>query len=302
MSVQHFKGEVWSKVLLGSLPMKLVFGGPMVVNRDYEGEITDAGDTVHVTSLADPTVSDYAIGTDLTYQDVQDAGQSFTIAQAKAWAVRIDDVDKQQSVGNIAPWMQGRAAYSVAVAADQYIASKYTGVSPNNVLGSSGAPLTPAVFGSVTTNPADFYIQVIIPLQVILDQNDVPDDGNRYITVPPWARGLIEMTAGFVAGQTANGDIGAVMQRGFIGSIANFNVLVTRNTPQPVAGGAGTGVWAIQAGHNSAITYAEQIVKTEALRSERGFRDLIRGLHVYDCKVIRPEALAVAYVKRPLGI
>lgn len=302
MSVSHFKGEVWSKILLGTLPMRLVFGGPMVVNRDYEGEITDSGDTVHITSLADPTVSQYSIGTDVNYQDVQDAGQSFTIGQANYWAVRIDDVDKQQAAGTIAPWMQGRAAYSIAVAADQYLAAKYTGVSPANIIGSSGSPLTPSVFVSITSHPADFYIQVIIPLQVILDQNDVPDDGNRYITAPPWARGLIEQSMGFVANVAADGSTGAVMQRGFIGSIANFNVMITRNTPQPVAGGAGTGVWAIQAGHNSAITYAEQIVKTEAMRSERGFRDLIRGLHVYDAKVIRPEALALAYVQRPTGI
>jgi hypothetical protein len=302
MSVTHFKGEVWSKVLIGSLPMKTVFGGPMVINREYEGEITDSGDTVHITSMADPTVSDYSVGTDLVYQDVQDAGQSFTIGQAKSWSVRIDDVDKQQAAGNIAPWMQGRAAYSIAVAADQYIASKYTGVSAANILGSAGSPLTPAIFSSVTSHPADFYVQVIIPLQVILDQNDVPDDGNRYITVPPWARGLIEQTAGFSVGTAADGSTGQVMQRGFVGSIANFNVMITRNAPQPVAGGAGTGVSVVQAGHNSAITYADQIVKTEALRSEKGFRDLIRGLHVYDCKVIRPEALAIAYVLRPIGI
>lgn len=302
MSVAHFKGEVWSKVLLGSLPMRLAFGGPMIVNRDYEGDIQEGGDTVHITSFADPLVAPYVIGTDLTYQDVQDAGQSFTINQASYWAVRIDDVDKQQAAGNIAPWMQGKASYAIAVSADQYIASKYTGVAAANILGSSGAPLTPQVFGSITSHPADFYVQVIIPMQVVLDQNDVPDDGNRYMTVPPWARGLIEQTVGFTAGVAADGSTGQVMQKGFIGSIANFNIIVTRNTPQPVAGGAGTGVWAIQAGHNSAITYAEQIIKTEAMRSEKGFRDLIRGLHVYDAKVIRPEALAVAYVQRPTGI
>lgn len=302
MSVAHFKGEVWSKVLLGSLPMKLVYGGPMVVNRNYEGEIAEGNDTVHISSLADPTVSDYSIGTDLTYQDVQDAGISFTVDQAKYWAVRIDDVDKQQAAGNIQPWMEGRAAYSIAVAADQYLAAKYTAVGAANVLASSASPLTPAIFSSISSHPADFYIQVIIPLQVALDSADVPDDGGRYIIVPPWARGLIAQTAGFVMGTAADGSTGAIMQRGFIGSIQNFNVLVSRNTVQTVAGGPGTGVWAIQAGHNMAITYAEQILKTEALRSERGFRDLVRGLHVYGAKVVHPEALAVAYVQRPVGI
>jgi hypothetical protein len=302
VSVNHFKGEVWSKVLLGSLPMKTVFAGPMVVNREYEGEIAEGNDTVHITSLNDPTVSDYFVDQDLTYEDVQDAGLSFTVDQAKYWAVRINDVDKAQAAGQIAPWMEGRAAYKVGVAADQFLASKYTSVAAANVLGSSGSPLTPAVFGSFTTNPADFLVKVIIPLQVKLDESDVPDDGGRYIIVPPWGRGLVAQTAGFVLGTAADGSTGQVMQKGFFGSLAGFNFMTSRNTVQTVAGGAGTGVWAIQAGHSMAITYAEQIIKTEALRSEKGFRDLVRGLHVYGAKVIHPEALAVAYVQRPVGI
>jgi hypothetical protein len=302
VSVNHFKGEVWSKVLLGSLPMKTVYAGPMVINREYEGEIAEGNDTVHITSLQDPTVSDYFVDQDLTYEDVQDAGLSFTVDQAKYWAVRINDVDKQQAAGNIQPWMQGRAAYKVGVVADQFLAGKYTSVAAANVLGSSASPLTPAVFGSITSHPADFLIQVIIPLQVVLDQNDVPDDGNRYIIVPPWARGLVSQTAGFVMGTAADGSTGQIMQKGFFGSLLNFNFMVSRNTVQTVAGGAGTGVWAIQAGHNMAITYAEQIIKTEAMRSEKGFRDLVRGLHVYGAKVTHPEALAVAYVQRPVGI
>lgn len=302
MSVNHFKGEVWSKVLIGSLPTKLVFGGPMVVNRDYEGEIAESGDTVHITSLADPTVSNYTPGTDLVYQDIDDAGQTLIIDQAKSWSIRIDDVDKHQAAGNIQPWMEGRAAYSVAAVADQFIASLYTGVAPANVLGSSASPLTPAIFGNITSHPADFLIQVLIPLQVILDQASVPDDGGRYCIVPPWARGLITQTAGFAMGIAADGSAPGAIQRGFLGSVAGFNIMMSRNAVQTVAGGAGTGVWAIQAGHNIAITYADQIVETEALRSERGFRDLIRGLHVSGAKVIHPEALAVAYVQRPNGI
>lgn len=302
MSINHFKPEVWSKVLLGSLPMKLVFGGPMVINRDYEGDIQEAGDTVHITSIADPTVSDYELQSSITYQDVDDAGQSFAIEQAKYWAIRIDDIDKAQQAGNLAPWLQGRASYKIAASADQYIASKYTGVSASNILGSAAAPLTPQTFGSISSHPADFWIQVITPLQVVLDDNDVPDDGGRYIVIPPWGRGLLSQTAGFTMGTAADGSTGAVMQKGFFGSLLNFNFMVSRNTVQTVAGGAGTGVWAIQAGHKSAITYADQILKTEALRSELSFKDLLRGLHVFDCKVVRPEALAVAYVQRPTGI
>jgi len=49
----------------------------------------------------------------------------------------------------------------------------------------------------------------------------------------------------------------------------------------------------IIAGHSMALTFAEQINKTEAYRPESSFSDAIKGLHLYGAKVVRPEALAV---------
>ena len=98
-------------------------------------------------------------------------------------------------------YLEGRAAYKLADAADQYIC-KYTGAAAGNVLGSTGAPLTPAIYGSATSHPADFYTQVTEPLKVILDQNNIPDE-DRYITVPPWAVSLISQTTAFVSNRHA---------------------------------------------------------------------------------------------------
>ena len=300
MSVLHFKPELWSKILLGALQKNLVFAGPMVCNRDYEGEISGPGDTVHITSLADPTISNYTPNSTLSYQVLQDAGQTLQIDQAKAWAVQVDDVDRRQAMGDMQSWMEGRAAYRIADTADQFLAAQYTGVAAANVLASSGSPLTPAVFSNTT--PADFYIKVVLPLKVLLGQANVPDDGRRYIICPPWARGLVEQTAAFVNFPASGGGAGEVMQRGFFGSVGGFNFIESNNAVQVVPGGPGTGVWALQAGHPDALTYAEQIVQTEALRAQATFADLVRGLHVYGAKVVRPEALAVAYALRPSGI
>lgn len=301
MSVLHFKPELWSKILLGALQKKLVFAGPMVVNRDYEGEISGPGDTVHITSLSDPTISNYTPNSTLNYQVLTDAGQTLQIDQAKSWSVQIDDVDRRQAMGDMQTWTEGRAAYRIADIADQFIASQYTGLAAANALGSSASPLTPGLYNP-STAPADFYVKVVLPLKVLLGQQNVPDDGNRYLIVPPWARGLIEQTQAFIAFPGAGGDAGQVMQAGFFGKIGGFNLMESNNAVQTVAGGPGTGVWAIQAGHRDAITYAEQIVQTEALRAQATFADLVRGLHVYGAKVIRPEALAVAYTLRPTGI
>jgi P22 coat protein - gene protein 5 len=301
VSFVNFVPQIWSKVILAALQKKLVYGSPLVVNNDYEGEISGPGNTVHITQFGDPTVSDYKPGGTITYEQLADAGLTLLIDQAKSFSFAIDDVDRRQAAGDMQAYLEGRAAYKLADAADQYIASKYTQVAAGNVLGSTGSPLTPQPYGGSTTHPADFYVQVLEPLKVILDQNNVPDE-DRYITVPPWAQSLISQTQAFVSVTDMQGEPSQVFQRGFMGQVSGFNVLKSNNVPQPVAGGAGTGVWAIQAGHPMAMTYGEQITETEALRLQTTIADGVRGLHVYGAKMVRPDTAAVAYVQRPAGI
>lgn len=299
MTVMHYKAEFWSKVLLEAYRKKLVFASPFVINRDYEDELARFGDTIHITSLADPTISNYTPGAGLTYQQMQDAGQTFVVDQAKSWSSQMNDVDRRQQVGDLQGYFEDRAAYRIADTQDQYVASLYTGVDPANVNGSNGAPLTPGLY--TTANPADFYLKVILPMRTLLSQNNVPDDGNRYAVLPPWAMTLAAQTQAFVAYPGYNGEAGQVMENGYCGKLGGFNLLESNNAVQSVAGGPGTGVWAMQFGHNSAITFADQIQENEALRAQGDFADLIRGLAVYGAKLTRPEAIAVSYVLRPTG-
>jgi hypothetical protein len=48
------------------------------------------------------------------------------------------------------------------------------------------------------------------------------------------------------------------------------------------------------AGHDSAVATAEQINKTESYRDPDSFADVVRGLHLYGRKLLRPEALVTA--------
>ena len=47
----------------------------------------------------------------------------------------------------------------------------------------------------------------------------------------------------------------------------------------------------------SSTATASHIAKTEVVRSTETFSDIIRGLHVFGRKVLRPEALAVGFCK-----
>ena len=50
----------------------------------------------------------------------------------------------------------------------------------------------------------------------------------------------------------------------------------------------------IVAGHDSAVATAEQINKTETYRDPDSFADIVRGMHLYGRKILRPEAIVTA--------
>jgi hypothetical protein len=50
----------------------------------------------------------------------------------------------------------------------------------------------------------------------------------------------------------------------------------------------------IVAGHDSAVATAEQINKVESVRSQTNFADVVRGMHLYGRKILRPEAIVTA--------
>jgi len=305
MSVLAFKPEVWSKVILAAEKKSLVFGGPGICNDDYEGEISGPGTTVHITQFGDPEVSDYAPNETIEYQELDDAGQELLIDQRKYFAFTIDDVDKRQAAGDMQAYLEDRAAYKLADTADQFIAGFYTGVSYANLLLGADATnpstntnnaIAPAVYGGSSSAPADFYLKVVLPLKVRLDEAYVPKQG-RYLIVPPWAEALLEQTQAFVSVATpAQQD---VFREGLIGRVAGMDVYISNNSVEFDVTNNG---WVVQAGHPMAITFAEQIVQTEALRLQTTFADAVRGLHVYGGKLVRPDHIAIAGVKRPAGL
>jgi hypothetical protein len=80
-----------------------------------------------------------------------------------------------------------------------------------------------------------------------------------------------------------------------------FRVYVSNNLPSVGTGPGTTGVanqnanfGVIVAGHESAVATAEQINKTETYRDPDSFADIVRGMHLYGRKILRPEALVTA--------
>ena len=63
MAITSFIPKVWSARLTENLHKALVFGS--LCNRNWEGDIAQFGDTVHINNLADITVKPYTPNTDI---------------------------------------------------------------------------------------------------------------------------------------------------------------------------------------------------------------------------------------------
>ena len=283
MSIRRFVPEIWSARLLVALRKKLVYAGPGIVNRDYEGEISEAGDTVRITSISDPTVATYVPNvTTITPEELTDAQRTLVIDQVKYFAFKVDDVDARQAKGDVIPEAMSRAAYKLADVVDQYVAGMYTGIPSANV--ASAITIDTSNPTSWATESAKAYNDVLVPLKVKLDEANVPTEG-RYCVVPPVVHGVLLRDDRFIRMDAAG--TGEGLRNGMVGRAAGFDVLVSNNVPTTSAG-----VYVVTAGIDTAISFAEQINKTEAYRPEGGFSDAVKGLALYGGKLVRPEALA----------
>jgi hypothetical protein len=142
-------------------------------------------------------------------------------------------------------------------------------------------------------------VMVINRMGRLLDQQNVDKEGRWCIIDPVMLEVLMDEDSRFL-----NADFGetGALRNGLVMSKWNgFRVYVSNNLPSVGTGPATTGTGdqnanygVIVAGHDSAVATAEQINKTETYRDPDSFADIVRGMHLYGRKILRPEALVNA--------
>lgn len=277
MAISNFQPTLWAATLLDSLKNSLVFAGPGVANRNYEGEIRRAGTSVKITNISDPTVGSYVKDTDITTQALTDATTSLTIDQQKYFSFEVDDLDKVQAAGGILDQAAVQAAYALRNVADGVVALELK----NNAL--AGNKL-----GAKAVSTADLAFGLLKDFWVTQTKANVPVDGRWAVVTPDFYGKLLtdnRFIAAYASGTTEP------LNNGFIGRALGMKIYVSNNC----AAGASTGTMNY-AGHADGLAYADQIVEVEAFRMEKRFADGLKGLHVYGTKVIRPSVIVTADV------
>lgn len=284
MSVASFIPELWDAAIKEPYQKSLIFGQPTVASNAWMGQISNVGDTVHISAIGAPTIRKYERGTALVTEDVNVSTTTLNIDQGSYFSFNVNDVDKVQAAGDFQGPATNSAGIALRDAADKYLAGVLTGgVLTANKIGKvdviSDDP------SRLTTGDSAF--QVLVQLSTKLNLQSVPTAG-RYVIVGAATYAALLMDPRFTRVDASGSEDG--LRNGIVGRAIGFDVLVSNNVPTKA------GAETIVAGVPDAFAFADQIVETEALRSQTDFGDIVRGLNVYGAAVTRPEGLASAEV------
>lgn len=272
-----FIPTVWAARLLTALEKSLVYGQANVANRDYEGDIRQAGNTVKIASIGDVTIGDYTKNSDIDEPEtLADSDLSLVIDQSKYFNFYVDSIDRAQQNVNVLDEAMKRAAWKLRETADTYLSGVMDAAVPTgNKIGSVTTPKVPT---------KDDAYEYLVDLGVLLDESDTPIDG-RFVVVPAWFHGLLLKDERFIKAGTTRSD--RTLSNGEVGEAAGFSILKSNNVPNT------TGTkYKIIAGHRIATAYVEQVLDVQTFKPEKRFGDAVKGLHVYGAKAVRPTALA----------
>ncbi|MBX3243763.1 MAG: P22 coat protein - protein 5 domain protein [Acidobacteria bacterium] len=273
-----FIPSVWAARLLTALEKTLVYGQAQVVNRDYEGEIREAGNTVRIGSIGDVSIGNYTKNTDITDPEVlTDSQQILEIDQAKYFNFFVDSVDRAQQNVNVLDEAMRRSAWALRDHADRFLAAKMeSSVPTGNTIGTEVSPEVPT--------PETAY-EYLVDLGVLLDEANAPIEG-RFVIVPAWFHGMLLKDDRFINAGTLRSD--RRLANGQVGEAAGFTILKSNNVPNNEGE-----AYKLIAGHSVATAYVEQVLDLQAYKPEKRFGDAVKGLHVYGSHVIRENALAM---------
>jgi hypothetical protein len=267
MAVTNFIQSIWSKKIQDDLELKC----KLVDNclRDYEGDVKQAR-SVKILGVGEPTIGAYDGSKDIIIEEMSDKGHVLTIDQANYFAFYVDDVNQAQSVPGLPERYQEKAVHGLAVARDTYVAN----------LIKDATNVTPA-----TNLTQDAVKQAIDTAIVALRERNFDEDG--VIEISPAVYNVFKNCL-----ITLSTDNPEYIKKGIVGVYDDFKVIMSNNMAKD-----SSHVYCAIRG-KKAIAFAGQINEVEALRAEKRFKDIIRGLDTFGAKVIDEARIQV--VKVPL--
>ena len=273
MSYQNFIPTIWNEEINRELKRAHVFVAD--TNRQYEGDVQKAGDTVRILGIGKPSITTTTTKngsiTLSAPEAVEDSATSLLIDHVSYFNYKVDDIDKRQAVGGVMEALSKET--SEALAQEEDLAVSALSADPAAVLKDSTATQVDAtnILGYIDAGLEKLY------------ENDVQPNSEITMTVPPWFYMLLKQA--YIKLDTDNSEM---LENGRVGKYGNVIVRMSNNVALDANNRS-----LIQLKTNKAIAFAKPMTHTEPYRPEASFSDAVKGFILYGTKIVRPKEMVI---------
>lgn len=273
MSYSNFIPTIWNETINHELERAHVFVAD--TNRQYEGDVSKAGDTVRILGIGKPTITTTTTKngsiTLSAPEVVQDSAESLLIDHVSYFNYKVDDIDKRQAVGGVMDALSKET--SEALAQEEDLAVSALSAAPEAVLKDGSAT-------QITVNNILGYIDDGLEK---LYENDVTPNTEITMTVPPWFYMLLKQA--YLKLDTDNSEM---LENGRVGKYGNVIVRMSNNVAKDSNNKS-----LIQLKTKKAIAFAKPMTHTEPYRPESSFSDAVKGFILYGTRIVRPKEMII---------
>lgn len=213
--IDAFVPEIWSKEVIKETVNQSIFSN--LVRRDFEGDIQNEGDVVHVALFSAVTSGDKQANTAVTFTNYSETTIDITIDKHKYFAFRVEDIASVQSSPDLLTGYAGQGALELSRVVDVEIATLITDATITQNVGAQTS--STAAYTDIT----DAVIRNAIQL---LDEANAPAS-DRYLVISPAQKNAMLGIAKFVEADKLGDNV--TLKTGLFGMIYGVHVFISNN-------------------------------------------------------------------------
>lgn len=275
MSYEKFKANVMAAKIMEDRTRASAFINHTV--REYEGLLRNVGDSVTIKGAGKVAFTHTSDGKPIKLGDPQTpegTNAILTVKQQDAFNFMVPDIDSAQGAKDALSLYRRQVANELAMVQDRYIASM------------AQSPLAKLASANATQATKQNILEMLDDAVQWLQEGDVPTTEKVTAFVTPAAFKLIRQND--IALDTDNSKM---LASGAVAKYNNLDIVISNNVVR------NSGVDYCMIMTDKAIAFVDAITKIEAKRANDYIADEVRGVSLYDAKLIRPKELYVLNIK-----
>lgn len=274
MAYENFIPSVWSEAINRGLERECVF--VQDCNRQYEGDVSKMGDSVHILGVGKPTIKTLeranASGEIDAAEEVSDNSVILNINQIRYFNYKVGDIDKAQAVGGLMDALSEETAEGISNEMDKFVANMATEATK--------------LYTEDKVVTKDNVLDILDDAIEALQDKDVNISSGVSITISPKFYKLFKRA--YIEKDTDNSEF---LKNGVVARYGAVTIRMSKN----VARTGDTDNMMIRT--KRAIAFVNPLTHTEAYRPEKSFADAVKGFVLFDGKIVRPDEIINVNVK-----